>query len=112
MTMTNIDTFMALDMRTGTIQSASPLPEAHVPAWVLDIDFGPEIGTLRTSARITDHYDATDLIDRQVIAVINLGERQIGSIISQCLVLGIPDADGKVVLIQPDRRTADGLRLS
>ena len=110
--MTGIENFRDIDMRTGTIQTVAALPDAHVPAWVLDIDFGSDIGVLRSSARITDHYDIGDLVGRQVIAVINLGERQIGSILSQCLVLGIPDQDGKVVLIQPERPAEDGLRVS
>ena len=110
--MTGIENFRDIDMRTGTIQTVAALPDADVPAWVLDIDFGSDIGVLRSSARITDHYDIADLVGRQVIAVINLGERQIGSILSQCLVLGIPDHDGKVVLIQPERPAADGLSVS
>ena len=110
--MTSIENFMDLDMRVGTIKVVTALPEAHVPAWVLDIDFGPEIGLLRSSARITDHYGSEELVGRQVVAVINLGERQIGSVASQCLVLGLPDADGRVILIQPERTAQDGLRLS
>ena len=109
--MSNIENFMGIDMRTGTIQAVAALPDAHVPAWVIDIDFGSDIGVLRSSARITDHYHVADLIGRQVIAAINLGERQIGSIRSQCLVLGIPDQDGRVVLLQPERPAADGSRV-
>lgn len=110
--MNNIDKFMDLDIRTGTIRTASALQQAHVPAWVLEIDFGPETGVLRTSARITDLYDSKDLVGRQIIAVVNLGERQIGTVMSQCLVLGVPDSEGKVVLIEPERPTADGRRVS
>lgn len=104
--------FAGVDMRVGTVQSVHEFPEARVPAWILDIDFGPEIGCLRSSARITDLYNVDDLVGRQVIASINLGDRQIGPVKSQCLVLGLPDAEGRIVLLTPDLGIPNGSRVS
>lgn len=110
----NIETFFESDMRVGTILSASPLPNAKVPAWVLEIDFGP-LGIIKSSARITKLYSAEALIGQQVIAVVNLPVRQIGSVRSECLVLGLPaseETNTNVVLLQPERPTANGTRVS
>ena len=90
---------------------AEPYPEARKPSIKLWIDFGPEIGERKTSAQITDHYTVDDLVGRQAAAVVNFPAKQIGRFMSECLVLGFPDAGGAVVLIGPDRKVPDGGRL-
>lgn len=102
--------FKELDMRVGTVTGAEEFPEAHTPAYKLTIDFGDH--ALRSSARITDLYAPEELVGRQVITAVNLGERQIGPFISQCLVLGIEAADGSVVLLEPERPVPPGGRVS
>jgi tRNA-binding protein len=94
----------------GRITRAEPYPEARKPAIKLWVDFGPEIGERKTSAQITAHYDPEDLPGRQVLAVVNFPPRQIGKFMSEVLVLGVPDEDGEVVLIRPDKtcRSAGG----
>ena len=103
--------FTALDIRVGTIITAEPFPEARKPALKLTVDFGPTIGRKRSSAQITDLYAGADLVGRQVLAVVNLSPRQIGPFRSEVLVLGIPDNNGSVVLLAPDRAVPDGGRL-
>ena len=103
--------FERVDIRVGTIVDAQPFPEARKPAIKLVIDFGPEIGTKRSSAQLTVHYKPDQLIGRQVCAVVNFPPRQIGPFISEVLTLGMPDDDGSVVLIKPDFRVPDGGRL-
>ena len=104
------DSFAQLDIRVGTVTDAQPFPEARKPAIKLWIDFGP-LGIKRSSAQITRHYKTDQLIGRQVCAVVNLPPRQIGPFVSEVLTLGLPDADGEVVLIRPDHKVADGGRL-
>ncbi len=106
-----IDDFLKLDIRAGTIVDAKPFPEARKPAIRLWIDFGPQIGVKRSSAQITDHYTPETLKGRQVLAVINLPPRQIGPFMSEVLVLGLPDAEGAIVLIGPDKPVPRGARL-
>lgn len=106
-----IDQFLAVDMRIGTVVRAEPFPEARRPALKLWIDFGPEIGRRKTSAQITDHYTPESLIGRQVVAVVNFPPRQIGPFMSECLVLGLPDAAGGIVLLRPDGPVPDGGRV-
>ena len=100
MTITYAD-FEAVDIRVGRITRAEPYPEARKPAIKLWVDFGAEIGEKRSSAQLTAHYTPEALVGRQVLAVVNFPPRQIGKILSEVLVLGVPDADGEVVLIGP-----------
>jgi tRNA-binding protein len=103
--------FERVDIRVGTITDAQPFPQARKPAFKLVIDFGPEIGVKRSSAQLTIHYKADQLIGRQVCAVVNFPPRQIGPFMSEVLTLGMPDADGAVVLVKPDFKVPNGGKL-
>jgi tRNA-binding protein len=103
--------FLAVDIRVGTIVAVAPFPEARKPAYKLQIDFGAAIGVKRSSAQITEHYDAASLVGRQVAAVVNFPPRQIGKFMSEVLTLGFPDDNGKVVLLAPDQKVPNGGRL-
>jgi tRNA-binding protein len=105
------DDFARVDIRVGTITRAEPYPEARKPAIRLWVDFGPDIGEKRSSAQITRHYRPEDLVGRQVLGVVNFPPRQIGKVLSEVLVLGLPDADGEVVLIRPDLNVPNGGKL-
>ncbi|NBE06701.1 tRNA-binding protein [Paragemmobacter ruber] len=105
------DDFQKVDIRVGRITRAEPYPEARKPAIKLWVDFGGEIGEKRSSAQITRHYTPEGLIGRQVLAVVNFPPRQIGKVMSEVLVLGVPDAEGEVVLIVPGHEVPLGGRL-
>jgi tRNA-binding protein len=107
----SFDDFLKVDIRVGTIVEAAPYPEARKPALKLTIDFGGTIGLKRSSAQITRHYKPEDLPGRQVLAVVNFPPRQIGKFMSEVLTLGVPDADGEVVLISPGLDVPKGGRL-
>ena len=104
--------FENVDLRVGTIVTAEVFAEARLPAYILQVDFGPDIGVLKSSAQITDLYHAEGLVGQQVIGVVNFPPKQIGPIQSRCLITGFPQADGTVVLIQPERPVENGLQLA
>lgn len=105
------DDFEKVDIRVGTVIEARPFPEARRPAIILIIDFGPEIGTKKSSAQITQNYTPETLVGRQVAAVVNFPPRQIGPIMSEVLTLGFADSTGNVVLIAPDKTVPNGGRM-
>lgn len=105
------DDFLKVDIRVGRIIEALPFPEARKPALKLLIDFGPEIGRKRSSAQITKHYAADELVGRLVLGVINFPPRQIGPMKSEVLTLGVPDEAGEVVLIHPGKDVPLGGRM-
>ncbi|MFP6773458.1 MAG: tRNA-binding protein [Alphaproteobacteria bacterium] len=103
--------FLKVDIRVGTILRAKPYPEARNPSYKLYVDFGPEIGERKTAAQLTVHYTLEELVGKQVAAVINFPAKQIGKFMSEILVLGFPDENGGVVLVEPNRKIANGGRL-
>jgi len=105
------DDFLKVDVRVGTITEVEEFPEARKPAYKLWVDFGGALGLRKTSAQITVHYTLDDLIGRQVMAVVNFPPRQIGKFMSEILVLGVPDENGEVVLLQPTTGVPNGGRL-
>ena len=103
--------FFAIDIRVGTVVRADVFPEARKPSLKLEIDFGPELGIRQSSAQITVHYTPELLIGRQVIAVVNIGERRIAGFMSQVLVLGAMPSPSEVVLLGPGHAVANGTRI-
>ena len=108
--MATFDDFMKLDIRVGTITEARVFAKARKPAYQLIVDFGPEIGTKKSSAQITQHYTPGELVGRQVLAVVNFPPRQIADFMSEVLVLGTY-SEGGVVLIRPDKAVQNGDKL-
>ncbi len=107
----DFDTFLKTDIRVGRVTRAEPYPEARKPAIKLWVDFGAEIGEKKTSAQITIHYAPDELVGRLVMGVVNFPPRQIGKFMSEFLVLGVPDADGGIVLLRPDQDVPLGGRM-
>ena len=103
--------FERVELRIGTILEVLDFPEARKPAYKLTIDFGPEIGLKKSSAQLTRHYLPEALEGRDVLAVVNFPPRQIGPFMSEVLTLGVPDSDGSVVLVVPDKPVPLGGKL-
>ncbi|UWY30445.1 tRNA-binding protein [Flavobacterium sp. TR2] len=103
--------FERTDMRVGTIIEVNDFPEARKQAFQLTIDFGSEIGIRKSSAQITKRYQKEDLVNRQIVAVVNFPKKQIGKFMSECLVLGAVGEEGDVILLAPDFKIPNGLRI-
>lgn len=103
--------FEKIEMRVGTILEVHDFPEARKPAYQLTIDFGSHIGIRKTSAQITKRYQREDLLQRQIVAVVNFPKKQIGKFMSECLVLGAVGTEGEVILLTPDFKIENGLRI-
>jgi len=103
--------FEKVDVRVGTVVEAEPFPEARKPSIKLVVDFGSEVGTRRTSAQLTAHYEPEELVGRQVVAVVNFPPKRIAGFKSEVLLLGVPDGSGEVVLLSPDREVPPGGRM-
>ena len=104
--MATIDDFLKLDIRVGKIIEVDDFPEAKKPAYKLKIDFGPEIGIKNSSVQIVSLYAKEELLNKLVLGVVNFPSRKIGPFESEVLTLGVPDADGKVILVVPDKNGA------
>ena len=107
----SFDDFLKVDIRVGQITRAEPFPEARKPAIKLWVDFGGDLGVKKSSAQITKHYTPESVVGKRVMAVVNFPPRQIGKFMSEILVLGVPDDEGEVVLITPDKEVPKGGRL-
>lgn len=105
------DDFARVQLRVGRIVAAEVFAQARKPAYLLQVDFGPELGIKKSSAQITHHYTPESLIGKQVVAVVNFPKKQIGPVMSECLVTGFPDANGHVVLCVPDQNVPLGAPL-
>jgi tRNA-binding protein len=106
------DDFSKVELRSGTIVSAEPFPQARKPAYIIRADFGADIGVLKSSAQVTDLYTTDELIGRQIVGVVNFPPKQIGPIRSEFLLTGFVQTDGSVVLAQPERPVENGLKLA
>lgn len=109
--MATIDEFQAIDIRVGRVLSVDPFPEGKFSTHILQIDFGPEIGSKKSLAKLKPLYEGPELVGRQVLGVVNFPPRQIGKHTSEVLTLGVQDSEGNVVLIQPDREAVVGSKL-
>ncbi|MBS0228239.1 MAG: tRNA-binding protein [Proteobacteria bacterium] len=105
------DDFLKVELRVGRVLSAEVFTQARKPAYILKVDFGPDLGVRKSSAQITVHYAPEDLVGRLVVAVLNFPNKQIGPLMSECLVTGFHDAAGAVALCVPDREVPLGTRL-
>jgi tRNA-binding protein len=103
--------FDRVDIRVGRVLTAAPNPKARKPAYVLTVDFGPALGIKTSSAQLTVHYTAEELVGRLVVAVVNFEPKRIAGVKSEVLVLGVPNADGAVVLLHPSHDVPLGGRL-
>ena len=103
--------FEKVDVRVGNVVEAEPFPEARKPSIKLTVDFGPQVGTRRTSAQLTAHYDPESLVGKWVVAVVNFPPKRIAGFKSEVLVLGVPDGAGEVVLLSPDHEVPPGGRM-
>jgi len=103
--------FEKVDIRVGTIIKAEDFPEARIPAYILHVDFGSEVGIKKSSAQITNLYTKEQLENKQVMGVVNFHPKQVGSMMSECLVLGFYNQDKSVVLAVPDTPVDNGARL-
>ena len=103
--------FEKVEMRVGTILSAKDFEKAHKPAYILEIDFGKELGIKRSSAQITQRYNKEELIGKQVVSVVNFPKKQIANLMSECLVLGAVGPENDIVLLNPDFKVENGLRI-
>ena len=105
------DDFLKVELRVGRVLSAEAFAQARKPAYILQVDFGPELGVRKSSAQVTVHYRPEDLVGRLVVAVVNFPKKQIGPLMSECLITGFHDADGAVALCVPDREVPLGTKL-
>ncbi|TAK39023.1 MAG: tRNA-binding protein [Lysobacteraceae bacterium] len=105
------DDFMKVELRVGRIIGAEPFPQARKPAYKLQVDFGPEVGVRKSSAQVTALYTVDELVGRLVVGVVNFPRKQIGPFVSECLVTGFHDAEGRVALCVPDKPVPLGTRL-
>ncbi|MBV1908748.1 MAG: tRNA-binding protein [Kangiellaceae bacterium] len=103
--------FEKVELRIGTVIRAEEFPEARRPAYILHVDFGDELGIKKSSAQITENYSLQELLNKQVVAVVNFPAKQIGPIMSECLVTGFYKQDGSVVLAVPDQPVNNGAKL-
>ncbi len=109
--MIGYDDLAKVDIRVGKVTKVEDFPEARKPAYKLTIDFGPKVGTKRSSAQIVSLYNKDDLLGTLVLGVVNFPAKQIGPFISECLTLGVPDEQGRVVLVRPDKDAKIGGKL-
>lgn len=107
----NWNDFQKVEMRVGTILEVQDFPEARIPAYQIKVDFGNTIGIRKTSAQITLRYKKEDLLNRQVVAVVNFPKKQIANFMSECLILGAVGKDNDIVLLNPDFKVENGLRI-
>jgi len=103
--------FAKVELRVGRVLSAEVFAQARKPAYILQVDFGPELGVLKSSAQVTVHYRPEELVGRLVVGVVNFPKKQIGPLMSECLITGFHDADGAVALCVPDREVPLGTKL-